>query len=125
MTPTLDGEIVRLACSRGVPVYPGGLTPTELFSGWTAGATAVKIFPASSVGVDYLSLLRGPFPDLQVVPSGGIGLDDVLPWLRAGALAVSMGGPLIGDAFSGGSLDDLRHRAERVAQLVAGSWRDS
>ena len=119
VTPTMNVDLVHLACDRGVPVYPGGLTPTELHQGWTAGATAVKIFPASTVGVDYVGQLRGPFPDIQIIPSGGVNLDDVLPWLRAGALAVSVGGPLIGDAFTGGSLHEMKKRADRVVQLIA------
>lgn len=119
VTPTMNLDVVQLACGRGVPVYPGGLTPTELHTGWTAGATAVKVFPASTVGVGYVSQLRGPFPDIQIIPSGGVALDDVLPWLRAGALAVSLGGPLIGDALKGGSLNEMQERAERAAGLVA------
>jgi 2-dehydro-3-deoxyphosphogluconate aldolase/(4S)-4-hydroxy-2-oxoglutarate aldolase len=79
----------------------------------------VKVFPASTVGVDYVSQLRGPFPDIQIIPSGGVGLDDVPPWLRAGALAVSLGGPPIGDAFNGGSLNEMKERAERAARLIA------
>jgi 2-dehydro-3-deoxyphosphogluconate aldolase/(4S)-4-hydroxy-2-oxoglutarate aldolase len=120
VTPITNLEIVALACRRGVPIYPGGLTPTELHAGWTAGATAVKVFPASTVGVTYLSQLRGPFPDIQVVPSGGVELSDVQPWLQAGALAVSLGGPLIGNAFSGGSLTELAERAEHAVYLVNG-----
>jgi 2-dehydro-3-deoxyphosphogluconate aldolase/(4S)-4-hydroxy-2-oxoglutarate aldolase len=120
VTPTTNLEIIALACRRGIPIYPGGLTPTELHSAWTAGATAVKVFPASTVGVNYLSLLRGPFPDIQVIPSGGVALTDVQPWLEAGALAVSLGGPLIGNAFSGGSLTELADRAGHAVYLTSG-----
>lgn len=125
VTPTTNLQIVALACRRGVPIYPGGLTPTELHAGWTAGATAVKIFPASTVGVTYLSQLRGPFPDIQVIPSGGVEMADVEPWLQAGALAVSLGGPLIGNAFSGGSLTELAERAEHAVNLVSGFRSES
>jgi 2-dehydro-3-deoxyphosphogluconate aldolase/(4S)-4-hydroxy-2-oxoglutarate aldolase len=62
----------------------------------------VKIFPASTVGPGYLAQLRGPFPDLQVIPSGGVGVSEAPVWITAGALAVSMGGPLLQDAFTGG-----------------------
>jgi 2-dehydro-3-deoxyphosphogluconate aldolase/(4S)-4-hydroxy-2-oxoglutarate aldolase len=118
VTPVTDTAIVESAAASGVPVYPGGFTPTELCAGWTAGATAVKIFPASVVGPEYISHLRGPFPDIQIVPSGGLGLDDIPRWMGAGALAVSLGGPLIGDAFQGGSLVALRDRAERALELA-------
>jgi len=118
VTPVNIDEVTRLAVERGIPVFPGGLTPTELFAGWTAGATAVKLFPASTVGPGYLSQLRGPFPDIEVVPSGGISIDDAAAWIRAGALAVSLGGPLLGDAFAGGDLGELTGRAEQVRQAV-------
>lgn len=118
MTPVVNLEVIALAVAAGVPVFPGGLTPTELFSAWDAGATAVKIFPAETVGPQYGSHLRGPFPELRFVPSGGIGFDDVPAWLAAGATAVSLGGPLIGDALKGGSLDALAERARRVTELA-------
>ncbi len=118
VTPVTDPEIVTVCTQRGVPVFPGGLTPTELHSGWRLDATAVKVFPASTVGPGYVSQLRGPFPDIQVIPSGGVEIDDVPGWIRAGALAVSLGGPLLGDAFKGGSLRTLTERARRVRGLV-------
>lgn len=118
VTPVTVVSVTRLAVERGVPVFPGGLTPTELFAGWSAGATAVKLFPASTVGPGYLAQLRGPFPDIQVIPSGGIGIEEAAGWIRAGALAVSLGGPLLGDAFSGGDLGALTRRARQVRGLV-------
>jgi len=119
VTPTVNSAVVTLAVEAGVRVFPGGLTPTELYSSWSAGATAVKIFPAGTVGASFGSHLRGPFPDIEFVPSGGISLDDVPLWLRAGAMAVSLGGPLLGDAFTGGSLGLLADRATRVTELAA------
>lgn len=119
VTPAMTLPVVAAAVARGVPVFPGGLTPTELLSGWEAGATAVKVFPASAVGPGYVSQLRGPFPGLQVVPSGGVGIEDAADWIGAGALAVSLGGPLLQDAFRGGDLDGLRDRARTVSALVA------
>jgi len=118
VTPLTDPSVIAAAVEHGVAVYPGGLTPTELFAGWSAGATAVKVFPASVVGPGYVSMLRGPFPDIEVVPSGGVGTNDAAAWIRAGALAVSLGGPLIGDAFHGGDLKQLTERAVRLRGLV-------
>ncbi|MBB5633706.1 2-dehydro-3-deoxyphosphogluconate aldolase/(4S)-4-hydroxy-2-oxoglutarate aldolase [Cryobacterium mesophilum] len=118
VTPVVNVEVIALALRHGLPVYPGGLTPTELQSAWQAGATAVKIFPAETVGPQYGNHLRGPFPELRFVPSGGVLLDDVPAWLSAGATAVSLGGPLIGDALSGGSLEALAERAARVVALA-------
>ena len=118
VTPITDPDIINACVRRGVAVYPGGLTPTEVHTGWKLGATAVKVFPASAVGAGYVSQLRGPFPDIQVIPSGGVDIDDVPGWIRAGALAVSLGGPLLGDAFKGGDLQQLTARARRVRDVV-------
>lgn len=118
VTPVTDSDIIAACVRRGVAVYPGGLTPTELHAGWKLGATAVKVFPASVVGASYVGQLRGPFPDIQVIPSGGVNIEDVPGWVKAGALAVSLGGPLLGDAFKGGDLQELTARARRVRELV-------
>ncbi|MHA7261640.1 bifunctional 4-hydroxy-2-oxoglutarate aldolase/2-dehydro-3-deoxy-phosphogluconate aldolase [Arthrobacter sp. TMN-37] len=123
VTPVMDLPTVRLCVERGIPVYPGGLTPTELLAGWNAGATAVKLFPASTVGPGYIGQLRGPFPGMQVIPSGGIGIADVPGWIAAGALAVSLGGPLLQDAFAGGTPEGLTQRAREVCGLVERSRR--
>lgn len=118
VTPITEPDVITACIRRGVSVFPGGLTPTELHAGWSRGATAVKVFPASTVGPGYISQLRGPFPDIQVIPSGGVDIEDVPAWIRAGALAVSLGGPLLGDAFKGGSLTELTARARRIRNLV-------
>jgi 2-dehydro-3-deoxyphosphogluconate aldolase / (4S)-4-hydroxy-2-oxoglutarate aldolase len=119
VTPTMTLPVVDLAVRRKIAVFPGGLTPTELAAGWRAGATAVKIFPAETVGAGYLKHLRGPFPDLEAIPSGGVDLDATRAWLAAGAAAVSIGGPLLGDALKGGELSALRDRCRAVRAAVA------
>jgi 2-dehydro-3-deoxyphosphogluconate aldolase/(4S)-4-hydroxy-2-oxoglutarate aldolase len=119
VTPTMNLEVIELALHRQVAIFPGGLTPTELAAGWQAGATAVKIFPAQTVGAGYLKHLRGPFPDLQAVPSGGVDLEATKQWLAAGAAAVSIGGPLLGDALAGGDHSELRRRCRAVTATVA------
>jgi 2-dehydro-3-deoxyphosphogluconate aldolase/(4S)-4-hydroxy-2-oxoglutarate aldolase len=109
--PALDGF--------PVPVYPGAFTPTEIFNASQGGASLVKLFPAGTVGPRYLKDLRGPLPDVQIMPTGGIEIADIATWLSAGAVAVGLGGPLIGDAASGGSLSQLAVRARRAADAVA------
>jgi 2-dehydro-3-deoxyphosphogluconate aldolase/(4S)-4-hydroxy-2-oxoglutarate aldolase len=122
VTPISDPELVDAANRSGVPIVPGGLTPTELFAAWRAGAAAVKVFPANQVGPGYVKDLRGPFPDIAVVPSGGVDLRNAVAWLAAGATAVSVGGPLLGDAVRGGDLGALR---ERAAAFVAACRQDT
>ena len=122
VTPITRADLLEAAAEAGISIVPGGLTPSELHAGWAAGAAAVKVFPASVVGAGYVKDLRGPFPGIRVVPSGGVDLEAAGAWLRAGADAVSVGGPLLGDALSGGSLEAL---AERAAQFVAVTTREA
>jgi 2-dehydro-3-deoxyphosphogluconate aldolase / (4S)-4-hydroxy-2-oxoglutarate aldolase len=119
VTPTMNLEVIELALQQRIAIFPGGFSPTELAAGWAAGATAVKIFPAETVGAGYLKHLRGPFPDLQAVPSGGVDLNATKQWLAAGAAAVSIGGPLLGDALAGGDHSELRRRCRAVTAAVA------
>jgi 2-dehydro-3-deoxyphosphogluconate aldolase/(4S)-4-hydroxy-2-oxoglutarate aldolase len=118
VTPHTDPELIRAAVRQGVPIVPGGLTPTELRTGWAAGASAVKLFPASAVGPRYVKDLHGPFPGMPVIPSGGVDRASAGEWIRVGCPAVSMGGPLLGDALSGGDLGALRERAREVVKSV-------
>ncbi|WP_207930340.1 bifunctional 4-hydroxy-2-oxoglutarate aldolase/2-dehydro-3-deoxy-phosphogluconate aldolase [Streptomyces hainanensis] len=118
VTPVADPALVRAARAAGTPIVPGAMTPTEVRTVWAAGASAVKVFPAATVGADYLGHLAGPFPGLVTMPSGGVGLDDVPAWIRAGAAAVSLGGPLVGDALAGGDEGALRERARTALARV-------
>jgi 2-dehydro-3-deoxyphosphogluconate aldolase/(4S)-4-hydroxy-2-oxoglutarate aldolase len=120
VTPALcDGatEALRL----GMPVLAGAMTPTEVLAARRAGACAVKLFPARQLGPDYVTALRGPYPDLDLVPVGGVGLPEVPQYLAAGALAVGVGSPLAGDAPDGGDLRALRARAEAFLSSVSES----
>jgi 2-dehydro-3-deoxyphosphogluconate aldolase / (4S)-4-hydroxy-2-oxoglutarate aldolase len=118
VTPSMNLPVVKIAVERQIAVFPGGLSPTELAAGWNAGATAVKIFPAQTVGAGYLKHLRGPFPDLEAIPSGGVDLEATREWLGAGAVAVSIGGPLLGDSLIGGDLSALRDRCRAVRSVI-------
>src|SRR5882762_4229865 len=95
VSPTFDRFVVRYCNDHHVPCLPGALTPTELLAAWRAGASAVKLFPASAVGPRYLREVLAPLPFLRVVPSGGVSLENAGEWIRAGAAAVSVGGALV------------------------------
>jgi len=103
---------------RGLPVIGGALTPTEVAASLDAGVAAVKLFPASLGGVSYLRALRDPFPDVPFVPVGEVDASAAQAYLAAGAVAVGVGSPLVGDAASGGSLDALRARARALRDLL-------
>jgi 2-dehydro-3-deoxyphosphogluconate aldolase/(4S)-4-hydroxy-2-oxoglutarate aldolase len=115
VSPVLDAELVG---QSPVPFYPGTRTPTEIYGAHRAGAPLVKLFPAAGLGPQFLRDLRGPLPQIGIMPTGGIKIEDIADWLFAGAKAVGVGGPLIGDATSGGSLDALRARARHAVSAV-------
>jgi 2-dehydro-3-deoxyphosphogluconate aldolase/(4S)-4-hydroxy-2-oxoglutarate aldolase len=99
VSPLLDPPLIARSVSRGVPFLPGALTPTEIDAAWRAGATFVKVFPASSVGPGHLRELRGPLGEIELVPTGGIDATSAGAFLTAGAVAVGIGGALVnGDA---------------------------
>lgn len=117
VTPAL-GEGLAAGRRLGLPVLAGALTPTEILTAMDAGADAVKLFPASLGGVPYLRALRDPFPHLLFVPVGGVDAAAAAGYLRAGAVAVGVGSPLVGDAASGGSIDELRARIRRFREVL-------
>ena len=99
---------------------PGALTPTEVISAWNTGVPAVKVSPIGSVGgVSYLDELRGPMPDVSIMPTGGVTLQAAAKYLDAGAIAVGVSGALLGDALLGGDLDALKVRALQLVSSVA------
>jgi 2-dehydro-3-deoxyphosphogluconate aldolase/(4S)-4-hydroxy-2-oxoglutarate aldolase len=119
VAPVLVPEVSAVGAAAGVATYPGALTPTEVFVASRGGAPIVKLFPASAVGPRFVTDLHGPLPGVRIMPTGGIELGDVAGWLSAGAVAVGLGGPLLGDAAAGGNLAALRDRARRAVDAVA------
>lgn len=120
VAPDTNPAVAQAARARGMGWYPGALTPTEIAAAWDAGATAVKVFPASAVGgPSYLKAVRAPLDDVVLMPTGGVGLADARSYIDAGAVALGLGSPLIGDALDGGSLDELAARARAFAEAVA------
>lgn len=95
VSPTLSTEVIALARRYGVPVIPGAFTPTEILHAWEAGADFVKVFPAVAGGPDYIRALRGPLPQIPLVPTGGVELENVGEFIRAGAAAVGVGSSLL------------------------------
>jgi 2-dehydro-3-deoxyphosphogluconate aldolase/(4S)-4-hydroxy-2-oxoglutarate aldolase len=117
--PAVCADVMAFAATHRLPCYPGAWTPTEVLSAWQAGATAVKLFPAATGGPGHLRRIRDPLPQIPLVPTGGVAIDQVSDYMAAGALAVGMGSPLLGDALEGGSLSALADRSRRVLGRVA------
>jgi 2-dehydro-3-deoxyphosphogluconate aldolase/(4S)-4-hydroxy-2-oxoglutarate aldolase len=102
VSPHGDAAIVRWAVATGVPVFPGAMTPTEIVAMWAAGATAVKVFPASAVGPSFIREVRGPLRHVPLIPTGGITAETIRDYMAAGATAVGMGSWLSGDGDPAG-----------------------
>jgi 2-dehydro-3-deoxyphosphogluconate aldolase/(4S)-4-hydroxy-2-oxoglutarate aldolase len=98
VTPGLSEGAAAVARDAGVPIMLGALSPTEVMRAVELGSAAVKVFPASAVGPDYLRSLRGPFPGIPLVPSGGIDAQNAAEWRAAGALAVTAGSSVVSAA---------------------------
>ncbi len=120
VSPHTDVAIGARAHERGLGWYPGAATPTEIVTAWRHGARAVKVFPAAQLGGPaFLAQVLAPLDFVDVVPTGGIGVDDAAAYLAAGAVAVGLGSPLVGTALVDGDLASLRVRAERLVGSLA------
>lgn len=112
-------ELVQTAADLGLCYIPGALTPTEIVSAWNSGVPAVKVSPIGPLGgQDYLRELRGPLPDVALMPTGGVTLEAAAGYLELGAVAVGVSGALFADALLGGDLTALRQRADRLVSSV-------
>jgi 2-dehydro-3-deoxyphosphogluconate aldolase/(4S)-4-hydroxy-2-oxoglutarate aldolase len=118
VSPGFDPATVAAAHARGVPAMPGALTPTEVIAAWKAGADMVKIFPASAVGgPKYLRALRGPLPDVKLLPTGGVNATTAADYIAAGAAALGVGSELVDPAALARGDDALL--TTRARELVA------
>jgi 2-dehydro-3-deoxyphosphogluconate aldolase / (4S)-4-hydroxy-2-oxoglutarate aldolase len=114
VSPVLDPTLVADAIGGGLPFVAGAFTPTEIAHAWQSGATFVKLFPASALGPSFVRELRGPMPDLEVIPTGGVDAGNAREFLDAGAAAVGIGGAIV--------RADAPSRRELVAS-IAGALR--
>lgn len=114
VTPLVIPEVIRECVRIGVPVMPGAMSPTEIVSSWELGATVVKVFPADGLGPAYLRSLRGPLPQIPLMPTGGVTVDSLPGFRSAGAAAFGVGTPLFDPArASVGDWSWFRTQAER------------
>lgn len=95
VTPIIDQEVILTCVERGIPVFPGAYTPTEIYKAWSLGASAVKVFPAGQLGVSYIKDLAGPLPQIKLVPTGGVSLENIGSFFAAGVTGVGMGSSLL------------------------------
>jgi 2-dehydro-3-deoxyphosphogluconate aldolase / (4S)-4-hydroxy-2-oxoglutarate aldolase len=94
VTPIVNEEVIRKCVLKGIPVFPGAYTPTEIYRATNLGASMVKVFPASKLGPEYIKELLGPFPQFKLLPTGGISLENMEDFIKAGAKGVGIGSHL-------------------------------
>ncbi|NQT81386.1 bifunctional 4-hydroxy-2-oxoglutarate aldolase/2-dehydro-3-deoxy-phosphogluconate aldolase [bacterium] len=120
VSPILDPDMILLVNRYGKVVIPGAFTPTEILEAWEAGADAVKIFPASVGGPAYLKAIKGPLPQVKLVPTGGVSLETAADFIKAGAEMVAAGGKLVpAKEIAAGMFDEIAERARKFVEAVA------
>ena len=94
VTPVINEEVIQSCVSQGIPIFPGAFTPTEIYKAWSLGASAVKVFPATQLGVTYIKDVSAPLNDIKLLPTGGVSKTNIKSFFEAGAYGVGMGSSL-------------------------------
>ena len=120
VSPGFDGETVEFAKSQNIVMMAGALTPTEVMNAWKAGVDLVKIFPCGELGgASYIKALRGPLPQIPMVPTGGVNLETAADFILAGAVALGVGGELVSAAaLNAGNTHVICEAARRFIEVV-------
>lgn len=117
VSPSFNAEVSQLCNLYAVPYMPGCYSPTEVQTALMAGADVVKIFPAATVGPKIIGEMRGPYPQANIMPTGGVSLDNLQDWFNAGAFCVGAGGSLVGPG-SNGDYDAVKKNAQKFHQKL-------
>ena len=122
VAPNTNFDVIELCNARDILVAPGAYTPTEVENAWVAGADVVKLFPASIGGIPLLKSIRAPMPDVPIIPTGGVDVDNAADWLAAGAVALGVGSKLVRkDALADGNYALITETAEKFVAAIAGA----
>ena len=117
--PVFRPAVIEAAHAAGAAAMPGCFSPTEILAAWEAGADLVKVFPATALGPAYFKDLHGPLPQVRLMPTGGVSLENAGDWIRAGAVAIGVGGALVDPKLvAAGNYDGITERAKRFIERV-------
>ena len=117
--PVFRPAVIEAAHAAGAAAMPGCFSPTEILAAWDAGADVVKVFPATALGPAYFKDLRGPLPQVRLMPTGGVSLENAGEWIKAGAVAIGVGGALVDPKLvAAGNYDGITERAKRFIERV-------
>jgi 2-dehydro-3-deoxyphosphogluconate aldolase/(4S)-4-hydroxy-2-oxoglutarate aldolase len=120
VTPVISKKVIKSCVKKGIPVFPGAFTPTEIYNAWSLGASMVKIYPATSLGPDYIKDLKAPMNQLKLLPTGGVGLENMAAFLKAGANGLGIGGQLFDkDLIKNKNWDGLKAHFLQFVQKLA------
>jgi 2-dehydro-3-deoxyphosphogluconate aldolase / (4S)-4-hydroxy-2-oxoglutarate aldolase len=120
VSPVFRRDVLAACRAQNVPAMPGCFSPTEVLEAWDAGADIVKVFPATALGPTYLRDLRGPLPQLKLMPTGGVTVENAADWIRAGAVAVGVGSALTDPAaIAARDYGSIAAKAKRLVGSVA------
>jgi 2-dehydro-3-deoxyphosphogluconate aldolase/(4S)-4-hydroxy-2-oxoglutarate aldolase len=119
VSPHTDKKLLKSMVKTGLPVMAGAVTPSEVMAALKWGTDIVKIFPGSLVGPSYIKALKGPYPDLMAMPTGGVTKDNIKDWFAAGAVAVGAGSNLCPKSWAvDGRFDDIAENAKVYREIV-------
>lgn len=119
VSPVVNKEVIQLCRRYDRICMPGAFTPTEVLEAWEAGAEVVKVFPADVGGPNYLKALHGPLPQIRLMPTGGVDLQTLPDFVKAGACAVGLGSALVEkEAVASGNMDRIRTLAAEYVRLM-------
>lgn len=119
VSPCTVPEVIEAGFNANVPVTPGVFTPTEVYNALALGVEVLKLFPGSIGGIGHMKALKAPFPDLKIIPTGGVDKNNAKEWLKAGALAIGVGANMVPkDAIAAEDYDRIRCLAEEMVAAV-------
>jgi 2-dehydro-3-deoxyphosphogluconate aldolase/(4S)-4-hydroxy-2-oxoglutarate aldolase len=122
VSPVFRPDVIGACHERDVPVMPGCFSPTEILDAYDAGADIIKVFPATMLGPQFVKDVRAPLPQVKLMPTGGVTLDNAGDWIRAGAVAVGVGSALVdAKAIDAGRFEVIAANARKVIASVAGA----
>ena len=119
VSPSLHKEVIDVCKSRGVVSIPGTFTATEVVSAWKGGADLIKVFPISEVGPSYIKALKGPLPDVHLIPTGGVDVNNAADFIKAGAYCLGVGGSLVSmEAINAERYKELTNYAKKLLSIL-------
>lgn len=120
VSPNTDEATIKLTKRYGVTSIPGAMTPTEILTAFESGGDIIKIFPATTLGPGYIKDIKGPLPHIPVMPTGGIGEDNITDYLKSGAVAVGLGSTLVPQkaSYTKEDLKNLKDRTESLVRII-------